>query len=193
MLKRDGDLFSAAPPPSGRGGLPGCGAPDPAPHPAAAPLPPGSAPRGVAGRPGPRRSEIKRVLLDQTVVSGIGNIYADEALWSAQIHPHRRASGMRQRDVVHLLDCAAGTMLKALEAGGTSFDDLYVNVNGASGYFSRSLHVYGRTGLPCHRCGTPIERTVTGGRSSHFCPECQRRGRRRPAAGPQSRALGSEL
>jgi formamidopyrimidine-DNA glycosylase len=177
----------------GRWELTGYGVTDPVPHIADDPLTPGFDTPAVARRIRTRRSEIKRVLLDQTVVSGIGNIYADEALWSAQIHPHRRASGMRQRDVVHLLDCAAGTMLKALEAGGTSFDDLYVNVNGASGYFSRSLHVYGRTGLPCHRCGTPIERTVTGGRSSHFCPECQRRGRRRPAAGPQSRALGSEL
>lgn len=122
-----------------------------------------------------KRSEIKRVLLDQTVVSGIGNIYADEALWAAQVHPRKKATAMRQADVVALLDAAAEVMTRALAAGGTSFDDLYVNVNGASGYFSRSLNVYGREGEPCPRCGTPIVREQWTNRSSHFCPECQRR------------------
>ena len=122
-----------------------------------------------------KRSEIKRVLLDQTVVSGIGNIYADEALWAAQVHPRKKATAMRQADVMVLLDAAAEVMTRALAAGGTSFDDLYVNVNGASGYFSRSPHVYGREGEPCPRCGTPIVREQWTNRSSHFCPECQRR------------------
>lgn len=122
-----------------------------------------------------KRSEIKRVLLDQTVVSGIGNIYADEALWAAQVHPRKKATAMRQTDVMSLLDAAREVMTRALAAGGTTFDDLYVNVNGASGYFSRSLNVYGREGEPCPRCGTPVVREQWTNRSSHFCPECQRR------------------
>lgn len=122
-----------------------------------------------------KRSEIKRVLLDQTVVSGIGNIYADEALWDAGVHPRKRASAMRQQDVLRVLQCAREVMERALAAGGTTFDDLYVNVNGASGYFSRSLNAYGRTGEPCHRCGTPMVREQWMNRSSHFCPVCQRR------------------
>ncbi|MGO3185559.1 bifunctional DNA-formamidopyrimidine glycosylase/DNA-(apurinic or apyrimidinic site) lyase [Corynebacterium variabile] len=122
-----------------------------------------------------KRSEIKRVLLDQTVVSGIGNIYADEALWAAQVHPRKKATAMRQTDVMSLLDAATEVMTRALAAGGTTFDDLYVNVNGASGYFSRSLNVYGREGEPCPRCGTPVVREQWTNRSSHFCPECQRR------------------
>ena len=122
-----------------------------------------------------KRSEIKRVLLDQTVVSGIGNIYADEALWAAQVHPRKKATAMRQTDVISLLDAAREVMTRALAAGGTTFDDLYVNVNGASGYFSRSLNVYGREGEPCPRCGTPVVREQWTNRSSHFCPECQRR------------------
>lgn len=120
-----------------------------------------------------KRSEIKRVLLDQTVVSGIGNIYADEALWDAGVHPRKRASAMRQQDVLRVLQCAREVMERALAAGGTTFDDLYVNVNGASGYFSRSLNAYGRTGEPCHRCGTPMVREQWMNRSSHFCPVCQ--------------------
>ncbi|MGP9724761.1 bifunctional DNA-formamidopyrimidine glycosylase/DNA-(apurinic or apyrimidinic site) lyase [Corynebacterium sp. AOP40-9SA-29] len=122
-----------------------------------------------------KRSEIKRVLLDQTVVSGIGNIYADEALWDAGVHPRKRASAMRQQDVLRVLECAREVMERALAAGGTTFDDLYVNVNGASGYFSRSLNAYGRTGEPCHRCGTPMVREQWMNRSSHFCPVCQQR------------------
>lgn len=122
-----------------------------------------------------KRSEIKRVLLDQTVVSGIGNIYADEALWDAGVHPRKRASAMRQQDVLRVLQCAREVMERALAAGGTTFDDLYVNVNGASGYFSRSLNAYGRAGEPCHRCGTPMVREQWMNRSSHFCPVCQRR------------------
>ncbi|WP_145943581.1 bifunctional DNA-formamidopyrimidine glycosylase/DNA-(apurinic or apyrimidinic site) lyase [Corynebacterium glyciniphilum] len=148
---------------------------DPVPHIALDPMDPAFDPVETARSVRRRRSEIKRVLLDQTVVSGIGNIYADEALWAAGVHPRKRASAMRQQDVLRVLDAARQVMARALEAGGTSFDDLYVNVNGASGYFSRSLNAYGRTGEPCHRCGTPLQRLVIGGRSSHFCPRCQRK------------------
>ncbi|WP_312976159.1 bifunctional DNA-formamidopyrimidine glycosylase/DNA-(apurinic or apyrimidinic site) lyase [Corynebacterium sp.] len=148
---------------------------DPVPHIALDPMDPAFDPVETARSVRRRRSEIKRVLLDQTVVSGIGNIYADEALWAAGVHPRKRASAMRQQDVLRVLDAARQVMARALEAGGTSFDELYVNVNGASGYFSRSLNAYGRTGEPCHRCGTPLQRLVIGGRSSHFCPRCQRK------------------
>ncbi|WP_288831264.1 bifunctional DNA-formamidopyrimidine glycosylase/DNA-(apurinic or apyrimidinic site) lyase [uncultured Corynebacterium sp.] len=120
-----------------------------------------------------RNSAVKTVLLDQSLVSGIGSIYADEAMWAAGVKPTRRARSLRQRDAVRLLEESRAVMARALEQGGTSFDSLYVNVNGASGYFSRSLNAYGRAGLPCARCGTPLRRVVVNGRSSHYCPECQ--------------------
>ncbi|MGO2425864.1 MAG: bifunctional DNA-formamidopyrimidine glycosylase/DNA-(apurinic or apyrimidinic site) lyase [Corynebacterium flavescens] len=122
-----------------------------------------------------KRTVIKTALLDQTVVSGIGNIYADEALWRAKIHPQTKACDLSQAKALALVDAATTVMRGALAVGGTSFDALYVNVNGESGYFSRSLHAYGRTGKSCDRCGSPIRRIVVGGRSSHFCPRCQRR------------------
>ena len=159
----------------GRWKLTAPGVTDPVPHIAVDPLDAAFDAAHTARVIRKKRSEIKRVLLDQTVVSGIGNIYADEALWAAQVHPRKKATAMRQADVVALLDAAAEVMTRALAAGGTSFDDLYVNVNGASGYFSRSLNVYGREGEPCPRCGTPIVREQWTNRSSHFCPECQRR------------------
>ncbi|RPF20468.1 bifunctional DNA-formamidopyrimidine glycosylase/DNA-(apurinic or apyrimidinic site) lyase [Myceligenerans xiligouense] len=121
-----------------------------------------------------RRTQIKRVLLDQTVVSGVGNIYADEALWRAGVHGRRLAERMRQADVLRVLDAAAEVMSEALVRGGTSFDALYVNVNGESGYFERSLNVYGREGEPCRRCGAEIRREQFMNRSSYFCPRCQR-------------------
>ena len=120
-----------------------------------------------------RDSEVKRILLDQTVASGIGNIYADEALWRARIHggrPGRRLSAAQVRD---LLGAVRTVMGEALEQGGTSFDALYVNVNGESGYFDRSLSAYGQEGEPCPRCGTPIRRIAFMNRSSYFCPACQ--------------------
>ncbi len=120
-----------------------------------------------------RRSAIKRVLLDQTVVSGIGNIYADEALWLARVHPETPADRMSLERIRRVLEAARGVMADALAQGGTSFDRLYVNVNGSSGYFSRSLQAYGREGEPCSRCGSPIRRVVFMNRSSHFCPGCQ--------------------
>jgi len=128
-----------------------------------------------------RRSDIKRVLLDQTVVSGIGNIYADEALWAARLHYARPADRLTRPAVRRLLDAATAVMAEALDAGGTSFDSLYVNVNGESGYFDRSLHAYGRGGRPCDRCGTAIRRDAFMNRSSFFCPRCQPRPRSRPS------------
>jgi formamidopyrimidine-DNA glycosylase len=124
-----------------------------------------------------RRSGIKRILLDQTVVSGVGNIYADEALWRARLHGDRLGTSLRGDVVRRLLAGVREVMAAALAEGGTSFDALYVNVNGESGYFDRSLHAYGRAGLPCERCGTPITRVPFMNRSSFFCPRCQRRPR----------------
>lgn len=121
-----------------------------------------------------RRSGIKRVLLDQTVVSGIGNIYADEMLWQAGIHGERLAASLSESDVSALLLAGMDVMQRALMQGGTSFDSLYVNVNGESGYFSQSLNAYGQQGKPCPRCGTLIVRQQFANRGSHFCPECQR-------------------
>ncbi|WP_282069771.1 bifunctional DNA-formamidopyrimidine glycosylase/DNA-(apurinic or apyrimidinic site) lyase [Janibacter hoylei] len=124
-----------------------------------------------------RRSGIKRVLLNQTVVSGIGNIYADEALWRAGVHGERLASSLTKPAIARLLDHARDVMAQALEQGGTSFDELYVNVNGASGYFDRSLAAYGQEGRPCQRCGTTMRREQFMNRSSTSCPRCQVRPR----------------
>jgi formamidopyrimidine-DNA glycosylase len=128
-----------------------------------------------------RTSGIKRLLLDQTLVSGVGNIYADEALWLAQLHGDRPGHRLRRTDVVALLAGVRTVMASALAQGGTSFDALYVNVNGESGYFDRSLEVYGREGEPCSRCGTPVVRVRFMNRSSYFCPRCQPPPRRRSA------------
>lgn len=122
-------------------------------------------------------SAIKRVLLDQTVLSGVGNIYADEALWAARIHPETPARALSTRAVNRLLAEVRHVLEKALAEGGTSFDAQYVNVNGQAGYFAHSLNAYGRTGQPCPRCGTPIVRVAFTNRSSHFCGRCQRRAR----------------
>ena len=126
-----------------------------------------------------KHSEIKRQLLDQTVVSGIGNIYADEALWRAKVNGARIASSLSRRKLREVLDRAADVMRDALGQGGTSFDSLYVNVNGESGYFDRSLDSYGREGLPCRRCGAVIRREKFMNRSSFYCPRCQPRPRLR--------------
>ncbi|MDF1602833.1 bifunctional DNA-formamidopyrimidine glycosylase/DNA-(apurinic or apyrimidinic site) lyase [Nocardioides sp. YIM 152315] len=131
-----------------------------------------------------RTSGIKRQLLDQGLISGVGNIYADEALWRARIHGERPGDRLGAAQVRELLGHAREVMVAALGQGGTSFDALYVNVNGESGYFDRSLHAYGREGEPCERCGTPLRRIAFMNRSSYFCPACQPapRGRRRPVA-----------
>ncbi|MFC6342940.1 bifunctional DNA-formamidopyrimidine glycosylase/DNA-(apurinic or apyrimidinic site) lyase, partial [Nocardioides hankookensis] len=130
-----------------------------------------------------RTSGVKRQLLDQNLISGVGNIYADEALWRARIHGERPGDRLTAAQVRELLGHARDVMVSALGQGGTSFDALYVNVNGESGYFDRSLHAYGREGEPCERCGTPIRRVAFMNRSSYFCPVCQPvpRKRRTPA------------
>ncbi|MEN9306008.1 MAG: hypothetical protein RLY76_1276 [Actinomycetota bacterium] len=121
-----------------------------------------------------KKSAIKRVLLDQSVMSGVGNIYADESLWRAKIHPERLAHTLSEDEINELLRAAKSVMSKALKQGGTSFDDLYINVNGESGYFAVELEAYGQEDEPCSRCGTQIKRIVFGNRSSHFCPKCQK-------------------
>ena len=126
-----------------------------------------------------RRAAIKTALLDQSLVSGIGNIYADEALWRARLHWATPAAELSRADVGRLLAAVREVLGEALLAGGTSFDSLYVNVNGESGYFGRSLAVYGREGEPCPRCGTPIRRDPFMNRSAYSCPACQPRSRRR--------------
>jgi formamidopyrimidine-DNA glycosylase len=134
-----------------------------------------------------RTSGIKRLLLDQGLVSGVGNIYADEALWRAGLHGERPGDRLTRPQVRRLLEHAREVMGDALQQGGTSFDALYVNVNGESGYFDRSLHAYGRQDEPCDRCGTPIRRVAFMNRSSYFCPRCQpvpRRRRTPSAVGP---------
>lgn len=125
-----------------------------------------------------RDSPLKRALLDQTLVSGIGNIYADESLWRARLHGERRAASLSGAAAGVLLGHVRDVLGEALRAGGTSFDALYVNVNGRGGYFERSLAVYGREGLPCPRCAAPIRRIAFANRSSFFCPSCQRPPRR---------------
>jgi formamidopyrimidine-DNA glycosylase len=124
-----------------------------------------------------KHSEIKRQLLDQTVVSGIGNIYADEALWRAKVNGVRIADALSRPKLRAVLQAAAEVMGDALAEGGTSFDSLYVNVNGQSGYFERSLNVYGREGKPCRRCGAVIRREKFMNRSSYYCPRDQPRPR----------------
>lgn len=123
-------------------------------------------------------TEIKRALLDQTVVSGVGNIYADESLWRAKVHGRRRTNKLTRVVLTDVLAAARDVMAEAIEVGGTSFDALYVNVNGESGYFDRSLNAYGQEGELCPRCAAPIERESFMNRSSFFCPKCQRPPRR---------------
>ncbi|MEQ6903507.1 bifunctional DNA-formamidopyrimidine glycosylase/DNA-(apurinic or apyrimidinic site) lyase [Nocardioides sp. YIM 152588] len=120
-----------------------------------------------------RTSGVKRLLLDQGLISGVGNIYADEALWRARLHGERPGDRLRPVQVRELLGHVRDVMTAALAQGGTSFDALYVNVNGQSGYFDRSLHAYGREGEACDRCGRPIRRVAFMNRSSYFCPGCQ--------------------
>jgi formamidopyrimidine-DNA glycosylase len=124
-----------------------------------------------------RRTGLKRALLDQRLASGIGNIYADEALWRARLHWARATDTLPRPKALLVLGAARAVMVEALEHGGTSFDSLYVDVNGESGYFDRSLHVYGRTGEPCDRCGSLVVREAFMNRSSFRCPHCQPRPR----------------
>ena len=121
-----------------------------------------------------RTTGVKRALLDQTLLSGVGNIYADEALWAARVHYDQPTSTLSRARAKLLLAEVRLVLAKALGEGGTSFDAQYVNVNGASGYFSHSLNAYGQQGKPCPRCGRPIVRESFMNRGSHFCPFCQR-------------------
>ena len=134
---------------------------------------------GVVRRMRKRHTQVKRALLDQSLVSGIGNIYADEALWRAKLHGEKLTDRTPAGRLSELLDHAAQVMTDALAQGGTSFDALYVNVNGASGYFDRSLHAYGQAGRPCDRCGALMVRESFMNRSSFSCPVCQPRPRYR--------------
>jgi len=121
-----------------------------------------------------RNTGVKRALLDQTLLSGVGNIYADEALWAARVHYDQPTSTLSRPRAKLLLAEVRLVLAKALGEGGTSFDAQYVNVNGASGYFSHSLNAYGQQGKPCPRCGRPISRESFMNRGSHFCAFCQR-------------------
>ena len=120
-----------------------------------------------------RKAAIKSVILNQEIMSGVGNIYADESLWRAKIHPETPANDLSTRKIGSLIDAATEVMAEAIKAGGTSFDSLYINVNGESGFFETSLAAYGQEHQPCPRCGREIRRIAFGGRSSHFCPKCQ--------------------
>ena len=125
-----------------------------------------------------RRTGLKRALLDQTLVSGVGNIYADEALWHTRLHWARPTEELRRPEARAVITAASDVMRAALGEGGTSFDRLYVDVNGQSGWFDRSLHAYGQAGRPCARCGALIVREAFMNRSSFRCPRCQRTPRR---------------
>jgi formamidopyrimidine-DNA glycosylase len=126
-----------------------------------------------AARVRKRRTGIKRALLDQSLISGVGNIYADEALWRARMHWARGTDALHRADVMRLLGAVRAVFGEAIHAGGTTFDSLYVQVNGQSGYFDRSLAVYGRAGEGCPRCGAPVLREKFMNRSSFRCPRCQ--------------------
>ena len=130
-------------------------------------------PAAFADRLTRRHTGVKRALLDQSLISGVGNIYADEALWRAKLHFARPTETLRRGEVSRLLEAVRDVLGEALAAGGTSFDAMYVNVNGESGYFDRSLQAYGCEGEPCSRCGTPIRRDPFMNRSSYSCPHCQ--------------------
>ena len=163
----------------------GASLPAPIAHIAPDPLEPAFDEAALLARLAVRRTGIKRALLDQSLVSGVGNIYADEALWRAKTHWDRLAANLRRAGTTRLLGAVREVLTEALQAGGTSFDSLYVNVNGESGYFGRSLAVYGREGEPCPRCGTPIRRDPFMNRSAYSCPVCQPR--------PRSQAGGRDL
>ena len=154
------------------------GLPAPIAHIARDPFDPSYDPEDVVARMRRRDTGLKRALLDQTVVSGIGNIYADEALFRAQLHGARPTATLTRPAARRVLAAAAEVMAAALGEGGTSFDALYVDVNGQSGYFDRRLAVYGQDGMPCPRCGTPVRREAFMNRSSYSCPRCQPRPRR---------------
>jgi formamidopyrimidine-DNA glycosylase len=150
-------------------------------HIAVDPLDPGFDEAAFAAALRRRRTEVKRALLDQTLIGGVGNIYADESLWRARLHGARPTDRLTRPQLAALLDGVRSVLGEALAQGGTSFDSLYVDVNGQSGYFSRFLAVYGQEDRPCPRCGTPVVRESFMNRSSYSCPTCQPRPRARSA------------
>lgn len=156
--------------------VPSCGRAVPVPAARIAPdlLEPGLDVVELTHRIAQSHSPVKSVLLNQNVVSGIGNIYADEMLWAARVDGRVPADKLPIRRLAKLLRAGQEVMTRALAAGGTSFDSLYVHVNGESGYFERSLNAYGRAGEPCSRCGELIVRVPFANRSSFLCPKCQR-------------------
>jgi formamidopyrimidine-DNA glycosylase len=121
-----------------------------------------------------RTAGIKKILLDQQLMSGVGNIYADEALWRAKLHYDQPANSLSLSKTKELINHVTEILAAAVKVGGTSFDEQYKNVNGESGYFEISLNAYGMTGRPCNRCGKPIRRDSWMNRGSHFCPNCQK-------------------
>ncbi len=121
-----------------------------------------------------RRGHIKPLLLNQTFVAGVGNIYADESLWYAKIHPLREATTLTDAEASALYNAIRRVFRKAIGVGGTSFDATYKRINGESGEFQEDLRVVGRAGEPCYRCGAPIIKTVVGQRGTYYCPQCQR-------------------
>ncbi|MEU3309435.1 bifunctional DNA-formamidopyrimidine glycosylase/DNA-(apurinic or apyrimidinic site) lyase [Nocardiopsis sp. NPDC055551] len=148
-------------------------------HIALDPLDPEFVPESFVGALRAKRTEVKRALLDQSLISGVGNIYADEALWRSRLHWARSTRGLSNAQALELLGHVTEVMTEALEVGGTTFDGLYVDVNGESGYFERGLNAYGRRDRPCGRCGTAIVREAFMNRSSFSCPTCQRAPRSR--------------
>jgi formamidopyrimidine-DNA glycosylase len=151
------------------------GVPSSAQHIALDPFDPSFDYQGTVAKFAQRRVRIKTALLNQEIMSGVGNIYADEALWRARVHPESLTSELSRKKITTVIDCATQVMQEAIAQGGTSFDDLYIDVNGEGGFFDQSLSAYGREDEPCPRCGAPIRRIVFGARSSHFCPRCQRK------------------
>jgi formamidopyrimidine-DNA glycosylase len=155
----------------------GADLPQPIAHIAPDPLEPAFDEAAFAAALRRRRTGVKRALLDQSLISGVGNIYADEALWRARLHWARATDTLTRPEIARLVAAVREVMTTALAAGGTSFDSLYVNVNGESGYFDRSLAVYGQADRPCPRCGTPVRRDPFMNRSAYTCPRCQPRPR----------------
>lgn len=151
------------------------GVPSSAAHIALDPFDPNFDYQGTITKFAQRRVRIKTALLNQEIMSGVGNIYADEALWRARVNPESLTSELSRKKITAVIDCATQVMQEAIAQGGTSFDDLYIDLNGESGFFDQSLSAYGREDEPCPRCGAPIRRIVFGARSSHFCPRCQRK------------------
>lgn len=158
---------------------PGDGLPARLAHIATDPLDPGFDVDAFSAALRRRHTEVKRALLDQTLIGGVGNIYADESLWRARLHGARSTDKLTRAQVSNLLEGVRDVLGESLAQGGTSFDSLYVDVNGQSGYFSRHLAVYGQVDRPCPRCGTPIRRESFMNRSSYSCPQCQPRPRAR--------------